>query len=150
MTEEQLHIVQEINTSDLCSIISSRNSSLEDEIRRLKNENKLLGERCNQLLADKGKLTDELDKWKDEWNDQVIKANEEGFARTLQTIQLSKAKDLLAKWVELYKPKSDTALPTPIQVETEQFLNSELQSKWINPARTTNDNKIKLNSEVEK
>ena len=66
MTEEQLHIVQEINTSDLCSIISSRNSSLEDEIRRLKNENKLLGERCNQLLADKGKLTDELDKWKDE------------------------------------------------------------------------------------
>lgn len=59
MTEEQLHIVQEINTSDLCSIISSRNSSLEDEIRRLKNENKLIGERCNQLLADKGKLTDE-------------------------------------------------------------------------------------------
>lgn len=58
MTEEQLHIVQEINTSDLCSIISSRNNSLEDEIRRLKNENKLLGERCNQLLTDKGKLTD--------------------------------------------------------------------------------------------
>ena len=36
--------------------------------------------------------------------------------------QLTKAKDLLAKWVELYKPKIDTFLPTPIQVDTEQFL----------------------------
>ena len=40
---------------------------------------------------------------------------------------LTKAKELLAKWVELYKPKSDTALPTPIQVDTEQFLNSEVE-----------------------
>ena len=37
-------------------------------------------------------------------------------------IKLFKAKALLAKWVELYKPKSDTALPTPIQVDTEQFI----------------------------
>lgn len=167
MTEEQLHIVQEINTGDLCSIISSRNSSLEDEIRRLKNENKLLGERCNQLLADKGKLTDEntelkvriglsiecekaqkngelclgyaadedepceqckncikckcgyyqlgetekdeqlskltdeLDKWKAEWNDQVIKANEEGFERTKQTIQISKAKQFIRDFLSV-------------------------------------------------
>ena len=35
----------------------------------------------------------------------------------------AKAKELLAKWVELYKPKSKTAIPTPIQVETEQFLS---------------------------
>lgn len=35
---------------------------------------------------------------------------------------LSKAKSLLAKWVELYKPKSETVLPTPIQIDTEQFL----------------------------
>lgn len=40
-------------------------------------------------------------------------------------IKLLKAKDLLAKWVELYKPKSDTALPTPIQVDTEQFLKEQ-------------------------
>lgn len=99
-----------------------------------------------QELEKKNKgLEEELKKWKDEWQEQVQKAIDEGYARTQQTIQLTKAKALLAKWVELYKPKSDTALPTPIQVETEQFLNSELQSKWINPARTTNDNKIKLN-----
>ena len=42
MTESQLHIVQEINTSDLCAVISSRNNLLEDENRRLKNENALL------------------------------------------------------------------------------------------------------------
>ena len=36
--------------------------------------------------------------------------------------QLTKAKALLAKWVELYNPKSKTVLPTPIQIDTEQFL----------------------------
>ena len=36
--------------------------------------------------------------------------------------QLTTAKELLAKWVELYKPKYETVLPTPIQVDTEQFL----------------------------
>lgn len=40
-------------------------------------------------------------------------------------IKLIKAKALLVKWVELYKPKSETALPTPIQVDTEQFLKGE-------------------------
>lgn len=36
--------------------------------------------------------------------------------------QLAKAKELLAKWVELFKPKGGNIPPTPIQVETEQFL----------------------------
>ena len=38
-------------------------------------------------------------------------------------IQLTKAKELLAKWVELFKPKGGNIPPTPVQVETEQFLN---------------------------
>ena len=41
--------------------------------------------------------------------------------------QLTKAKNLLAKWVELFKPKVGKIPPTPIQVETEQFLNSEVE-----------------------
>ena len=41
--------------------------------------------------------------------------------------QLTKAKELLAKWVELYKPKVGNFPPTPIQVDTEQFLNSEVE-----------------------
>lgn len=36
--------------------------------------------------------------------------------------QLSKAKALLSKWVELYKPKLEDFPKPPIQVDTEQFL----------------------------
>ena len=36
--------------------------------------------------------------------------------------RLTKAKELLTKWVELFSPKGGNILPTPIQVETEQFL----------------------------
>ena len=38
---------------------------------------------------------------------------------------LTKAKELLAKWVELFKPKGGNIPPTPIQVDTEQFLKGE-------------------------
>ena len=41
----------------------------------------------------------------------------------VQKEQLTKAKELLAKWVELFKPKGGNIPPTPIQVDTEQFLN---------------------------
>ena len=37
--------------------------------------------------------------------------------------ELTKAKKLLAKWVELFSPKGCYLPPTPIQVETEQFIN---------------------------
>lgn len=36
----------------------------EKQIEELENENKLLGERCNQLLKDKGDLTDKIEKMK--------------------------------------------------------------------------------------
>ena len=36
---------------------------------------------------------------------------------------LTKAKELLTKWVELFKPKGGNIPPTPIQVETEQFIS---------------------------
>ena len=75
----------------------------------------------------KEELEKENAELKEKWQEQVQKATDEGYARTLQTMQLTKAKELLAKWVELFKPKSKIALPTPIQVETEQFLNSEVE-----------------------
>lgn len=90
--------------------------------------NKTLGERCNQLLADKGKLTDELDKWKAEWNDQVIKANEEGFARTLQTMQLTKAKKILQKVITDFHNMDCVSVHIDKTIaEAEQFLNSEVE-----------------------
>ena len=36
--------------------------------------------------------------------------------------QLTKAKELLTRWIELFKPKGGNIPPTPIQVETEQFI----------------------------
>ena len=36
--------------------------------------------------------------------------------------RLTKAKELLKKWVELFSPKGGNIPKTPIQVETEQFL----------------------------
>ena len=37
--------------------------------------------------------------------------------------QLTKAKELLTKWVELFKPKGGNIPLTPIQVKTEQFIS---------------------------
>ena len=37
--------------------------------------------------------------------------------------ELAQAKGLLTKWVELFSPKDDNIPKTPIQVETEQFIN---------------------------
>ena len=39
--------------------------------------------------------------------------------------RLTKAKELLTRWVELFKPKGGNIPPTPIQVETEQFISEE-------------------------
>lgn len=54
-------------------------------IEELEKENELLGKRCNQLLKDKGNLTDELKNWKEEWQEQVQKAIDEGWERTKLT-----------------------------------------------------------------
>ena len=75
--------------------LCDRVKELVREKEELERENRLLGERCNQLLKDKGDLTDELANWKDEWQEQVQKAIDEGYARTQQTIQLTKAEEML-------------------------------------------------------
>ena len=45
--------------------------------------------------------------------------------------ELTKAKELLTKWVELFRPKGGNIPPTPIQVETEQFLMGVKNEKAI-------------------
>lgn len=81
-------------------------------------ENLCEGERCEELVdlmglisnseleKENANLKEELKKWKDEWQEQVQKATDEGYARTLQTIQLSKAKELLKEFVHHYKAKT--------------------------------------------
>ena len=66
-------------------------------------------------------LQEEIKKWKDEWQEQVQKANDEGYARTLQTIQLNKAKKIIGN---LYAICKDNHYPnTSVLIEqAEQFL----------------------------
>ena len=45
--------------------------------------------------------------------------------------ELTKAKKLLTKWVELFSPKCSNIPPTPIQVETEQFLMGVKNEKTV-------------------
>lgn len=52
-------------------------------------------------------LEEELKKWKDEWQEQVQKENDESYARTLQTIQLSKAKELLNEFMRISKASDE-------------------------------------------
>lgn len=64
------------------------------------------------------------DSWKDssfDWRHKCTSRKPFKVAVKAQK-QLSKAKALLAKWVELYKPKLEDFPKSPIQVDTEQFL----------------------------
>ena len=77
-----------------------------------------------ELEKENAELKEELKKWKDEWQEQVQKATDEGYARTLQTMQLTKAKRYikeLLKAVESSYSVLSWQRP-PIKAEAEQFL----------------------------
>ena len=74
-----------------------------------------------KLEKENAELKEELKKWKDEWQEQVQKATDEGYARTLQTMQLTKAKELIKNiirvtWGEGWNYSLDW------KVKAEQFL----------------------------
>ena len=81
-------------------------------------ENKCLTQKIvfiQELKKENAKLKKELKISQRCWQDQKnisLNAN----------CSLHKAKELLTKWAELFKPKGGNIPPTPIQVETEQFL----------------------------
>ena len=56
-------------------------------------------------------------------NDTVITLMQLNNMLVSKNQQLAKAKKLLTKWVELFKPKGGNISPTPIQVETEEFIS---------------------------
>ena len=90
--------------------------------------------RIVRLEEENAELKSENQKWKDEWQEQVQKANDEGYARTLQTIQLTKAKELLRDLIKFqpYIDKEAMFLSIGNEWKTviykaEQFLNSEVE-----------------------
>lgn len=78
------------------------------------------------LQKENTELKEELKKWKDEWQEQVQKAIDEGYARTLQTIQLTKAKEIIEKLLnafasnDFFEEEELSAM-----AEAEQFLKGE-------------------------
>ena len=56
-------------------------------------------------------------------NDTVITLMQLNNMLVNKNQQLTKAKELLTKLVELFKPKGGNIPPTPIQVETEKFIS---------------------------
>lgn len=70
-----------------------------------------------ELEKENAELEAELKKWKDEWQEQVQEATDEGYARTLQTIQLTKAKEII-KNLLVYVP-----VDLKEYEEAKQFLN---------------------------
>lgn len=84
-----------------------------------------------KLHKEHEKLNEELKKWKDEWQEQVQKAIDEGYARTQQTIQLTKAKEIIKKFSEFANnkieydpenPQKHTDLWNKLCEQAEQFL----------------------------
>lgn len=73
-----------------------------------------------ELEKENAELKSENQKWKDEWQEQVQKATNEGYARTLQTIQLSKAKEIMQK---LIANAPDTYSGTNIELQQKKMFS---------------------------
>ena len=59
--------------------------------------------KIKELEEENERLKAELKNWKDEWQEQVQKAIDEGYARTLQTLQLTKATDHIKQLLDCLK-----------------------------------------------
>lgn len=83
-----------------------------------------LAKRIVELRKDLKIMTANRDYWRGssfDWRHKCISRKPFKAAVKAQK-QLHKAKELLAKWVELFKPKLEDFPKTPIQIATEQFL----------------------------
>ena len=77
-------------------------------------------------------LQEELKNRKDEWQEQVQKANDESYARTLQTIQLTKAKEIISEWEDSFCRGADYLYlgnkSKELRIKSQKFLNSEVNN----------------------
>ena len=88
--------------------------------------------RIEELEKENAELKAENQKWKDEWQEQVQKANDEGYARTLQTIQLNKAKEIISEWEDSFCRGTDYIYlgnkGKELRSKSQKFLNSEVDN----------------------
>ena len=97
---------------------------MKDRIARAEEIQRYTENRCKALEKENTELKSENHKWKDEWQEQVQKATDEGYARTLQTIQLTDAKEIIREFVE-WATWQGSNCPNfkSIQDKAEQFLS---------------------------
>lgn len=111
----------------------SSNMKRHFEIQELEKENSELKKKCYKKaikdyceLEQKNKELEKENTELKEWQKDTIKVRGNDYMDwSRMKDQLTKAKELLAKWVELYKPKLEGYPITPIQEQTEQFLEEE-------------------------
>ncbi len=97
---------------------------------------KLDEEKIAELEKENAELKKELKEWKDEWQEQVQKATDEGYERTLQTVQLTKAKELLKGWLgDFYSPKAFYQQRAELVEQSEQFLKENSTYERIQKAK---------------
>jgi chromosome segregation ATPase len=127
LQKENADLKEEINK------IAFARGNLEKENAELKADNDARKFAMTMSEKVEKQLREENAKLKDEWQEQVQKATDEGYARTLQTIQLTKAKELLERLL-ITSCNSDVLNLLPncsevlrVRVEAEQFLNSEVE-----------------------
>ena len=100
---------------------------------------------ANYLVDFATEVTKELENENAELKKMYHESDEDNNKLRENIPLLAEAKELLTRFVmaSVYFHGKEADLVE----EAEQFLKNESQSKWVNPARTTNDNQIKL-SEV--
>ena len=132
MTKEELIKDQfpndEFLQSGVLQIVDKCTADLEKENAEFKEQLYAFDEEREKLRKENADLKEELKKWKDEWQEQVQKATDEGYARTLQTMQLSKAKELLNEFLDFEASCMERGIyiSDKTRAEAEQFLNSEV------------------------
>ena len=81
------------------------------------------GERQSEKkIAEVEKENAELRK---EWQEQVQKATDEGYTRTLQTMQLTKAKEIIRELLSSCFGYNSKTVNYEVKAQAEQFLNED-------------------------
>ena len=95
-------------TEETVEVDIKRIADLEKENAELKADND--ARKFAMAMSEKveKQLREENAKLKDEWQEQVQKATDEGYARTLQTIQLSKVKEIIRNLLSAYTTYADS------------------------------------------
>lgn len=106
-----------------CCDPRTKNGYLLDKVKVIVERQKLLKE--NAELKESNKMLEQGYIWHDydAGEDCYEDSHESRWVKRDEIYQLTKAKKLLAEWVELYKPKLEGYPITPIQEQTELFLN---------------------------